>query len=150
MFSRVQSQHRASSRRITPFLFFMNQIFALSLTERFQSMFLEECAKLAEFHPELDDEELLELDELLLELEELDELELLLEEDDELELLELELLELDELVELELVELLDVELLLVELDELELLLPPGGIRLSIAPAYSFELEIVISFVPDAP
>ena len=36
----------------------MNQIFALSMTERFQSMFLEERAKLAEFHPEIDDEEL--------------------------------------------------------------------------------------------
>lgn len=34
------------------------QIHALSLTERFNSMFLEECAKLAEYHPELDGEEL--------------------------------------------------------------------------------------------
>lgn len=36
----------------------MNQIFALSLTERFESMFLEECAKLSEAKPYLDDEEL--------------------------------------------------------------------------------------------
>lgn len=36
----------------------MNQTFALSLTERFQSMFLEECAKLSESRPYLDDEEL--------------------------------------------------------------------------------------------
>lgn len=36
----------------------MTQLFALSMTERFQSMFLEECAKLATYHPELDDEEL--------------------------------------------------------------------------------------------
>jgi len=34
------------------------QIYALSITERFEKMFLEECAKLAEFHPELDSEEL--------------------------------------------------------------------------------------------
>lgn len=57
MFSKGQSQHRASSRR-TPFLFFMNQIFATSLTERFTSMFLEECSKLSESKPYLDDEEL--------------------------------------------------------------------------------------------
>lgn len=34
------------------------QIFALSLTERFESMFLAECAKLADSKPYLDDEEL--------------------------------------------------------------------------------------------
>lgn len=35
-----------------------NQIFAASLKDRFISMFLEECAKLDEFHPELDGDEL--------------------------------------------------------------------------------------------
>lgn len=36
----------------------MNQIFADSLQQRFESMFFEECAKLATYHPELDGDEL--------------------------------------------------------------------------------------------
>lgn len=57
MSSRVTSLYKASSRDNPP-SFFMNQIFATSLTERFMSMFLEECAKLSESKPHLDNEEL--------------------------------------------------------------------------------------------